>query len=77
MRTYHFKVIVEQDEDGSYIIDCPYFKGCHSYGKTLEEALENIKDVIAMCIEEAIEEGEKVDFNFPKIIDFRDVQVAV
>jgi len=41
-----FKVIVEQDEDGFYIVDCPLFKGCHSYGNTLDEALENIKDVI-------------------------------
>ncbi len=75
MRT--FKVIVEIDEDGSYIVDCPLFKGCHSYGKNLDEALENIKDVIEMCIEEAIEEGEQVDFDFPRIVDLRDVQVAV
>jgi len=75
MRT--FKVIIEQDEDGFYIVDCPLFKGCHSYGETLDEALERITDVIKMCIEEAIEEGEQVDFDFPRIIDLRDVQVAV
>jgi len=73
--TKTFKVIVEQDEDGFYIVDCPLFKGCHSYGETLDEALDNIADVIKMCIEEAVEEGEQVDF--PRIIDLRDVQVAV
>jgi predicted RNase H-like HicB family nuclease len=70
-----FKVIVEQDEDGTYIVDCPTFKGCHSYGENMDEALENIKDVIEMCVEEAIEEGEQ--FDFPKIIDLKEVQVAV
>jgi len=54
-----FKVIVEQDEDGTYIVDCPTFKGCHSYGENMDEALENIKDVIEMCVEEAMEEGEQ------------------
>jgi len=73
MRT--FKVIVEQDEDGTYIVDCPTFKGCHSYGVNLDEALENIKDVIEMCVEESMEEGQQ--FDFPKIIDLREVQVAV
>jgi len=28
------------------------FKGCHSYGETIDEALENIKEVIEMCLEE-------------------------
>ncbi|MEY3442356.1 MAG: hypothetical protein RLZZ519_637 [Bacteroidota bacterium] len=28
------------------------FKGCHSYGATIDEALENIKEVIELCLEE-------------------------
>jgi predicted RNase H-like HicB family nuclease len=30
----------------------PMFKGCHSYGATIDEALENIKEVIELCLEE-------------------------
>ena len=52
MRKFHFPIIVEMDEDGYYIVSCPIFKGCHGYGKTIEEALENIKEVIEMCLEE-------------------------
>jgi predicted RNase H-like HicB family nuclease len=33
-------------------VSCPLFKGCHSYGETVDEALENIKEVIEMCLEE-------------------------
>ena len=52
MKTYHLPVVVEVDEDGVFIVSCPLFKGCHSYGKTIDEALENLKEVVAMCIEE-------------------------
>jgi len=37
---------------GIIIVSCPVFKGCHSYGETIDEALENIKEVIEMCLEE-------------------------
>jgi predicted RNase H-like HicB family nuclease len=57
MKTNDYKnlflpINTEKDEDNIYIVSCPVFKGCHSFGKTLKEALENIKEVIEMCIEE-------------------------
>jgi len=48
----HLPILVEQDEDNYYIVSCPVFKGCHSYGITIYEAIENIKEVIEICIEE-------------------------
>jgi predicted RNase H-like HicB family nuclease len=48
----HFPVVIEQDEDEVYIVSCPVFKGCHSYGKTVDEALVNLKEVIEVCVEE-------------------------
>ena len=48
-----FPVVIEKDEDGYYIVSCPLFKGCYTYGETIEEALENLKEVIEMCLEEA------------------------
>ncbi|MFH1050568.1 MAG: type II toxin-antitoxin system HicB family antitoxin [bacterium] len=47
-----FPVIVELDEDNIFIVSCPVFKGCHSYGKTIDEAMSNLVEVIEMCIEE-------------------------
>ncbi len=45
----HFKVILEPDpEDGGFCIYVPDLPGCISQGETEEEALENIKDAIAM-----------------------------
>jgi predicted RNase H-like HicB family nuclease len=49
-----FPISIEQDEDKMFIVSCPTFKGCHADGKTLEEALNNIEQVIEMCIEEKL-----------------------
>ncbi len=60
MEKIHVPIIIEMDEDGYYIVSCPVFKGCHSYGETIDEALENIKEVIEMCLEETkVEELNK------------------
>lgn len=45
---YKFPVIIEKDEHGFYVADCPDLQGCHSQGKTLEEAITNIRDVIEL-----------------------------
>ena len=45
-------LFVEKDEDGFYVVECPIFDGCYSQGKTLDEALKNIKEVLYLIIEE-------------------------
>jgi predicted RNase H-like HicB family nuclease len=49
---FHFPILIEQDEDDVYIVSCPVFKGCHSYGKSVDEAMKNIQEVIEMCVQE-------------------------
>ena len=46
--TYNFPVIIEKDEDGFFVADCPDLPGCHTQGKTLEEAITNIRDAIKL-----------------------------
>jgi len=45
-------LIVEKDEDGFYIIECPVLEGCFTQGKTIDEALYNIREVIELVLEE-------------------------
>lgn len=52
METIHLPLMIETDEDGVFIVSCPAFKGCHSYGRTVDEAIANVREVIAMCMEE-------------------------
>jgi predicted RNase H-like HicB family nuclease len=46
-----FTVTLEPGEDGWVVAECPSIPGCVSQGKTEEEALENIKEAIALCLE--------------------------
>jgi len=45
-------VIVEKGEDGFYVVECPILEGCYSQGKTIDEALRNIPEVIELLLEE-------------------------
>lgn len=44
------KVILEEAEEGGYIVSFPALPGCHSQGNSIEDALENIKEAAAGCI---------------------------
>jgi predicted RNase H-like HicB family nuclease len=67
-KSYHLPILLEQDEDGYYIVSCPSFKGCHSYGKTVDEAMVNIREVTSMCLEE--EEPQQLNH----FIGFREME---
>ena len=42
-----FRVMIEPDEDGVFVAECPSLPGCVSQGKTRDEAVINIRDAIA------------------------------
>ena len=71
-----FQVIIEQDEAGYFVAECPALKACYTQGKTFKEAVENIKDVIALCLEEMKEKRKKVPRQ-PEIIAIKRVEVMV
>ncbi|MEN6643387.1 MAG: type II toxin-antitoxin system HicB family antitoxin [Armatimonadia bacterium] len=51
-------IFIRPDEiDGGYIADCPDIPGCMSQGATEEEALANIREAIALCLEVRRQEG--------------------
>lgn len=60
MAQYEFTVVVEQDEDGSFIAICATLQGCHTAGDTEEEALELIKDAIRLHVEARLQVGEPI-----------------
>ena len=57
-KIYDYKVLLEKDATGGYVAICPSFQGCYSQGETIEEALENIKEAIELCIEDLESLGE-------------------
>ena len=55
MKTYVFKVEVEQDEDGRWGADIPVLPGCAAWGYTREEALEALQDTAQAFLEVMME----------------------
>jgi len=62
MNKKQFYVIIEQDEDGIYVCEVPQLRACYSQGKTIDELLSNIREVIEMCLEEIEEETKFSQF---------------
>ena len=48
----HLPVLVEQDEDGVFLVSVPTLRGCRSYGRTIDEAMQNIAEAAALCLED-------------------------
>jgi predicted RNase H-like HicB family nuclease len=55
-----YRVIIEADEDGVFVAECPALPGCVSQGKTRDEAIVNIKDAIHGYLASLKKHGEPV-----------------
>jgi predicted RNase H-like HicB family nuclease len=65
-----FVVTIERDEEGIWVVECPSIPGCVSQGTTKEEALKNIEEAIALCLEVRAERG------LPLNIETRQLEVV-
>ncbi len=52
MNQQEFYVVIERDEDGVYIGEVPQLRACYSQGRTIDELMSNMREVIALCLEE-------------------------
>jgi predicted RNase H-like HicB family nuclease len=73
MKKVRLPVVITRDEDGYYLAEVPVLKSCFTQGKTREEALTNIIEVIHLCLETMAEEGEQI----PEEFTLEQVEVAV
>lgn len=64
-------VTLDRDETGMLVAECPAIPGCISQGRTEEEALGNIREAIAGCMEARAQAG------MPLTVAVREVEVAV
>lgn len=66
-----FVATLDRDEDGVWIAECPSIPGCVSQGTSRDEALKNIRDAIAACLEVRAERG------LPLTVEVQQVEVVV
>jgi predicted RNase H-like HicB family nuclease len=52
MRQQEFFVVIERDEDGMYVGEVTQLRACYSQGNTVDELMENMREVIELCLEE-------------------------
>jgi predicted RNase H-like HicB family nuclease len=50
-------VVLERDETGMWVVECPSIPGCVSQGATEAEALANIGEAIIGCLEARAQAG--------------------
>ncbi len=55
-----YRVLIEQDDDGMYCAEVPALPGCVSQGKTRTEAIDNIKEAIAVYVESLQAHGDPI-----------------
>ena len=64
-----FYVVIEKDEDGFFVGEVPQLKGCYTQGKSLDELMVNIKEVVELCLE------EEDDGNIPEFVGIHKIEI--
>ena len=71
MHMMKLPVILERDETGMIVAECPAIPGCVSQGRTEQEALENITEAIQACLEARAANG------MPLTVAVRELEVSI
>lgn len=68
-----YRVLIDQDEDGMFVAECPSLPGCVSQGSTRAEALAHIRDAIGGYLASLKKHGEPI----PPAIDEEVVEIGM
>ena len=60
--TTDFDVVVERDVEGYYVASVPALQGCHTQARSLDELMDRVREVIALCLEEQGLPAETLEF---------------
>lgn len=60
MKTLTYRIIIESDENNTFHAYVPALRGCHTWGKTIEETRRNIRDAINSYLRVLIADKEPI-----------------
>jgi predicted RNase H-like HicB family nuclease len=67
----YFTVIIEKDEQANMFVgEVPGLAGCHTHGKTIDELMKNMREVIELCLDER---DKTIDL--PKFVGVQQIEV--
>ncbi len=69
-----YTVILEREADGGYVASVPALPGCVSQGDDRGEALDNVREAIALYLEDCLDAGEQIPVEDARA--FVDVEAA-
>ena len=50
-KVQRFTVVLERDEDGFYVASIPALQGCHTQGRSLDQAMRRIREAAELWLE--------------------------
>jgi antitoxin HicB len=59
-QTVKYRIFIEQDEDGVFVVEVPSLPGCVSQGRTRAEAIENAREAIGAYLESLAAHDEPI-----------------
>jgi predicted RNase H-like HicB family nuclease len=48
-----YTAVYEREDDGRWVVRIPRVKGCHSYGRTIDQARERIREALSLYVKNA------------------------
>ena len=60
---YNYKILLNKEEEGGYMVTVPALPGCITQGDTIDEALAMAKEAIELYVEELLSRGESIPDN--------------
>ncbi len=63
-----FTVILSPEAGGGYSVVCPAVPGCVSQGDSLDDALDNIREAILLCLDVHKEDGQPFPTETPEVV---------
>ena len=72
MKNLNFTVYIERDEDGVFIGSIPAIPSCYAQGKTQEDMLKNLKQVLRLCLRN----NNKNTLENTKFVGIQNLEVA-
>jgi predicted RNase H-like HicB family nuclease len=63
-----YSVVLSREPDGRYTVSVPALKGCHTWGDTIPDALDNVREAIAAYLEVLREDEEPIPEDSPDVL---------
>lgn len=48
-----YRAVYKRDPDGRWIVTIPRVKGCHTYGRTIDQARERVREALSLYVDDA------------------------